>query len=167
MIDYDLVFDSVRRGYNELEESSNSEILDYFQDLDTSVMDGHISNIKGILFEQVYTEQLLEQGVQAEMFDLVNHPDVDIAIFEGEEIVSELQLKATDSVSYVNEAFTESVDGVVVTTEVASQIGSDMVIDSGIENALLERAVTETLVEEAVNPLSPISVLGWFFGLPF
>jgi len=50
---------------------------------------------------------------------------------------------------------------------VADRIDSPMVIDSGIEDAALEEAVISTLVENTVNPVSPISVLGWLFGLPF
>ena len=41
------------------------------------------------------------------------------------------------------------------------------VIDSGISNLDLNDAVVETLFEDAVNPISPLSVIGWLFGLPF
>ena len=52
----------------------------------------------------------------------------------------------------------------VVTSEVALQLDSELVIDSGIENAVLDQAVSDTLFSEAV---SPFSALGWLFGLPF
>ena len=54
----------------------------------------------------------------------------------------------------------------MVTSEIAGSFDSDMVMDSGIENAALEQAVGETLMDEVVNPLSPFSVLGWLVGLP-
>jgi len=41
------------------------------------------------------------------------------------------------------------------------------VIDSGIEDAALEQAVSETVLEEAVIPVRPLQVIGWMFGLPF
>jgi len=162
------VFESVRRGYSELEAASNADIIDYFAEIDESSMVGHVSNIKGILFEKLYVEQLAEQGIEASIFEATNHPVVDVAIYDDGEVVNELQLKATDSVSYINDTIEKHPDvGIVATSEVADRIDSPMVIDSGIEDAALEEAVISTLVENTVNPVSPISVLGWLFGLPF
>ncbi len=168
MVNPDLVFDSVRRGYNALEHASNDEILSYFEDINPDVMIGHVNNIKGILFEQVYVNQLAEQGIHAEVFELTNHPGTDISIFEGGEVINELQMKATDSVSYISTTLEESPDiAIVATSEVASAFESAMVIDSEIENAVLESSVLETLTDDAVNPVSPLSILGWLIGLPF
>lgn len=168
MINPDLVFDSVRRGYNALEQASNDEILSYFEDINPDAMIGHVNNIKGILFEQVYVNQLAEQGIQAEVFELTNHPGADITIFEDGEVINELQMKATDSMSYISTTIEENPDiAIVATNEVASAFGSAMVIDSEIENAVLESSVLETLTDDAVNPVSPLSILGWLIGLPF
>jgi len=163
MIDPALVFDSVRRGYNDLELSSNSEILDYFGDIDSESMIGHISNIKGILFEQLYVEQLANQGIHAEIFESTNHPVTDVVIFEDGEIINEVQLKATDSVSYINETILENPDIAIVTTaEIGNRMGEE-VIATDIENSALEESVVETLgTDDFFNPLSPI---GWFFGI--
>jgi len=167
MVNPESVFDSVRRGYNTLEHSSNDEIISYFEDVEPDSMIGHVNNIKGILFEQEYVSQLAEQGIHAEVFELTNHPGVDITIFEGGEAVNELQMKATDSVSYINTTLAENPDvAIVATSEVASQFETEMVIDSEIENAALESAVIETLVEDVVNPFSPISVIGLLIGIP-
>jgi DNA-binding NarL/FixJ family response regulator len=168
MINSDSVFDAVRRGYNELGEASNADIENYFAEINPEAMVGHISNIKGILFELQYVEKLDAVGIHAEVFEAANHPAVDIAIFEGGEVVKELQLKATESVAYVNTTLEQYPDiPIVVTTEVASHFESELIIDSGIEEALLESVVTETLLDEVVNPISPFSVISWFFGLPF
>jgi len=168
LIQSSTVFDAVRRGYNDLEHSSNDEIVNYFSDVEPDEFTGHISNIKGIVFEQEYVDQLAAQGVEAQIFEATNHPVVDIAIFEDGEVVNELQLKATDSVSYINATLDEHPDvAIVATSEVASGMDSEMVIDSGIENSVLEEAVAETILSEVVNPVSPISVIGWLFGLPF
>ena len=51
---------------------------------------------------------------------------------------------------------------IVVTGEVANSMSSGMVIDSGIENM-----VVDSVADDVVNPLSPVSVLGWLIGLPF
>lgn len=168
MVNLEAVFDSVRRGYNSMEQASNDEIVSYFEDIEPDSMIGHVNNIKGILFEQEYVSQLAGQGVHAEVFELTNHPGVDITIFDNGEAVNELQMKATDSVSYINTTLSENPDiAIVATTEVAGKFDTAMVVDSEIENAALESAVTEALFEDVVNPVSPLSVLGWLVGLPF
>jgi len=168
MVDAALVFDSVRRGYNDLSDSSNDEIVAYFDDVDPDAMVGHVNNIKGILFEQLYIDQLAAQGIHAEVFEATNHPVVDIAVYDETGAVEGLQLKATNSVAYINDTLEEHPDvAIVATSEVANSMSTDMVIDSGIENAVVEGAVVDSLADDAVNPLSPFSVLGWFIGLPF
>ena len=168
MITQEDVFESVRRGYTELDALSNEDITTYFASIDEESITGHISHIKGILFEQEYVELLEAQGTVAEVFEATNHPVTDIAIFENGEIISEIQLKATDSISYVNATITENPDVEIVTTsEVASQFDPSMVTDSGIEGDALEQTVSDTLFDEVVNPVSPLSIIGWFFGLPF
>ncbi|MCB5460138.1 hypothetical protein BCT70_002935 [Vibrio lentus] len=193
MIAQSSVFDAVRRGYNELELASNDEILDYFVDVNPDAMSGHISNIKGIVFEQEVVTALNEQGMDAMLFEATNHPVSDIALMSDGDIAAEVQLKATDSVSYINETLAENSDiPIIVTSEVADSLDSTMVIDSGIDNAALTDSVSETLTGEMVHgiggsvasdvaseglaelvadvaiPVSPIGFgIGLLFGLPF
>ena len=56
---------------------------------------------------------------------------------------------------------------IVTTSEVAAAFDPGIVTDSGITDASLEQAVGETLFDDVVNPVSPLSIIGWFFGLPF
>ncbi|MEZ9921837.1 hypothetical protein AB4342_17030 [Vibrio breoganii] len=193
MIAQSSVFDAVRRGYNELELASNDEILDYFADVNPDAMSGHVSNIKGIVFEQEVVTALNEQGMDAMLFEATNHPVSDIALMSDGDIAAEVQLKATDSVSYINETLSENSDiPIIVTSEVADSLDSTMVIDSGIDNAALTDSVSETLTGEMVHgigesvasdvaseglaelvadvaiPVSPIGFgIGLLFGLPF
>ena len=168
MVNAEQVFDAVRRGYNEFEHASNADIVDYFDDVEPDAMIGHVSNIKGILFEQVYVEQLAEQGIEVSVFEATNHPGVDVAVFDDGEVMTELQLKATDSVAYINTTLAENPDiAIVATSEVASQFESSIVINSGIEEAVLEETVASAIADEVVNPVSPLSILGFFIGLPF
>lgn len=165
MLEESLVFDSVRRGYLEFAEASNEEIIDYFSAIEPESAAGHASHIKGILFEQAYVDVLATQGIEAQIFEATNHPITDLAILQDGEVINELQLKATDSAGYVNAAIEDYPDvDFVVTSEVVLQLDSELVIDSGIENAVLDQAVSETLFSEAA---SPFSVIGWLFGLPF
>ncbi|EIX4872569.1 TPA: hypothetical protein I7725_05465 [Vibrio vulnificus] len=192
MIAQNSVFDAVRRGYNELEIASNDEILDYFADVNPDAMLGHISNIKGIVFEQEVVAALNEQGMDAMLFEATNHPVSDIALMSDGDIAAEVQLKASDSVAYINETLAENPDiPIIVTSEVADGLESTMVIDSGIDNVALNDVVSEVLTGEIANhvgesvvsdvaseglaelvadvalPISPIGIIGALFGLPF
>lgn len=159
------VFDAVRRGYNELEIASNQDIITYFDTVEQELLAGHISNLKGIYFEQVYVNLLQEQGISASLFAATNHSVVDIFI-EGNELLGEFQLKATDSVSYINDTLEANPDiPIIATTEVAKQFDTEMVIDSGISNEAITNVVTEEIVGEYINPISPLSLIGIFFGL--
>jgi len=188
VISSDIVFDSVRRGYNELGTSNNAEIVDYFANVEPDAMVGHISNIKGIVFEQEVVNALNEQGLDAMMFEATNHPVSDLALMNDGNIALEMQLKATDSASYIHATLEQHSDvPIIVTSEVANSFDSVMVIDSGLDNSALEAAVTATLLSEGANdvsndvvseglneviaesllPISPIGLIGALFGLPF
>ncbi|MEZ8465424.1 hypothetical protein AB6D04_14280 [Vibrio splendidus] len=193
MIAQSSVFDAVRRGYNELELASNDEILDYFADVNPDAMSGHVSNIKGIVFEQEVVAALNGQGMDAMLFEATNHPVSDIALMSDGDIAAEVQLKATDSAAYINETLAENPDiPIIVTSEVANGFDSTMVIDSEIDNVALGDTVSEVLTGEIGNyvgesvasevaseglaeliadvtvPVSPIGFgIGLLFGLPF
>lgn len=168
MINSSEVFDAVRRGYDNLEFASANEILDYFSEIEAESVLGHVNNIKGILFEQEYMDTLAEQSVSAQLFESTNHPLTDISILNPDGTINEIQLKATDSTSYINATITDNPDiDVVTTSEVFGNIDYEGVIDSGISNSDLGDAVVETLFEDSVNPISPLSAIGWLLGLPF
>lgn len=170
MIEESEVFDSIRRGYTDLNSATNEEIFDYFQIIDEDSMQGHISNIKGILFEQEYVQSLEEMGTHASIFEATNHPVTDISIFnDNGDVINELQLKATDSVGYINGNLVQNPDvAIVATTEVASSMNNDMVIDSGIENAALDEAITEVLSPIPITKTGlAFTGIGLLFGLPF
>jgi hypothetical protein len=161
MIEREEVFEAIRRGYSELENASEDEILDFFHAEDMESLVGHTNNIKGILFEQEYARELQENGVDARLFEETNHPVSDIGIYEDGMLVEELQLKATSNPSYIEETLDEIPQevAIVTTSEVAPDF-SDEVIDSGISDALLEEAVSDVIL-----PVSPLSVIGWIFGI--
>jgi hypothetical protein len=156
-----IVFDSVRRGYNDLGIASNDDIIAHFDTIDPDAMVGHVSNIKGIVFEQQVVDALNEQGVDAVMFEETNHPITDIAIMSDGDIAAEMQLKATDNVSYINETLAEHPDvPIIVTSEIADKMDHPMVIDSGIDNAELTHAVTETLAQEQMADIAAQEAVG-------
>jgi hypothetical protein len=155
LVEREEVFDAVRRGYSDLENSSNDEILEYFSLSSPEELKGHVSNIKGVLFEQEVQDKLATAGINSELHEEINHPDTDLQILDDGTVVDEVQLKATDCNSYINETLSENPDTLIVaTTEVANEAGKDEVIDSGISDTLLEETVVET-----ISPI-PTSVTG-------
>ncbi len=153
MIDSASIFESVRRGYTDLQGASPSEIQDYFASMDPETLTGHISNVKGIVFETEVVNALNDQGVDCAMFETTNHPVSDIAIFDDGDIIAELQLKATDNFDYIAATLDSNPDvPIIATHEVASQfVDNNMVIDSGLSNEVLTEAVTQTLSDEAAS----------------
>ncbi len=150
------IFSSIRRGYSELNDSEPSDIINYFQNLDDRSLTGHISNIKGILFENVVTEQLNQQGIETAIFESPNHPLTDIAIFDNGEVINEFQLKATDSVEYIRNTLEAHPDIPIITTsEVAGYFDNEfLVIDSGISNSYLTDSVSSILKEDSKTEIS-------------
>ena len=158
MIEKEEVFEAVRRGYSELSAASDSEILDYFSASSTEEMQGHISNVKGILFEQEVQDKFDANGIDSNIFEQTNHPDSDIQILSDGTIIEELQLKATDSTSYINETLASNPDiQIIATSEVASSMANEEVINSEISNTVLEETVSEVL-----SPI-PVSSTGLLF----
>jgi hypothetical protein len=83
MIEQNEVFEAVRRGYSGLEFASNDEILTHFSLSSPAELQGHVSNIKGILFEQEVQDKLSEEGIDSMLFEATNHPDSDLQILEN------------------------------------------------------------------------------------
>lgn len=159
----DVVFEAVRRGYNELESASNQEILAYFDAVSPDAMIGHINNIKGIAFEQEVASRLAEYGLTVELFESTNHPVVDISILTDSDIAIEAQLKATDSASYINATLEATPETpIIATSEVAVALEQPMVINSGIGNEQLTHLVESTLFdEETLSHLSNSLGIDW------
>jgi len=114
------LYDALRKVNSNFSGLSDTEIWWETLWMSPESLTGLASLAKG-----AYFEQLVANETGGQLFEHFNHKDTDI-IIDGVEI----QLKATDSVSYVN-----SVDGnitVMATSEVADKTGA---IDSGISNS--------------------------------
>lgn len=153
MTDREAVFSAVRRGYSSLKETSPSEIIEYFSEMDAKEFSGHLSNIKGIVFEEEIAKELNEQGLQVSLFDTTHHPDTDISVvdtglfFDSDAV--EFQLKATDSISYINSTLSDCDDiPIIATSEIASYFEDNpLLIDSGISNKVLSDTVSSVLTD--------------------
>jgi hypothetical protein len=129
-------------------------------------LQGLVSGIKGKLFEQEYVEVLnnsgtLPSGYVAELADTPTQAGWDIAIRGPDGAIAEqLQLKATESASYVRDAIERYPEfEVVVPTDVYAGLSShadlaSYLVDSGIDSTDLVHHVT-TGIEHATTVAGP------------
>lgn len=145
---------------------------------DPESLRGVLSTVKGKYFELLVEEKInsgelietlsLNSNLKAKLAESQTQPGWDIAIVNDEnKVIDQLQLKATDSVSYIAETLQRYPDIKILTTSEAAKAAgeSNLVIDSGIENrdieAVIGRAIefgTEgtTSFLDAINPLIPL-----------
>lgn len=108
-------------------------------------LQGVVSNTKGVYHEMLYVDSINSSGGEAALHEDLNNPGSDVVISD-DGALSEVQLKATDSVAYVNEHLEKYPEiDVVVTSEVASKI--DSVESSGFANEVLQQDVTSSIDE--------------------
>lgn len=184
---FSMVVDAMQRANPELENMTPSQIGEHLSNLAPDQLQGVVSNTKGVYHEMLYVDSINGEGIEAEaaLHPDINHPGSDVIFSNAGEIYNEVQLKATDNVSYVSEHLEKypNID-VVATEEVASKING--VESSGFSNAILEQdvskgsdqlisngdafdAATETTssaVTDEVTGLGPISIItGLLFGI--
>ena len=152
-IDYDqygYVIEALKRSRKDLHDADLEELHAYVQSLDESQIPGLVSNIKGIAHEVYFVEAENTDGdeVKAYLFEDTNHKGYDVVLYDEEGNYTYLQLKATDSPSYVHEAVQEiGRENIVVTEELAEKMDLP---SSGISNAQLEYDV-ETVVNRLLE----------------
>ena len=130
---------------------------------------GWTNGVKGKYFEVLVAEKLnagesvggirLEPGQTAQLGESANQPGWDLAIFDREGAVAEqIQLKATESMSYVKEALEKYPDiRVIVPQELEGQaVAMDEVISTDITDAGLENLVGGQLAELSEGSLADI-----------
>lgn len=125
--DDELVLQALRRAVPDTQTMSLDDIQDYLQEFDEDQLVGLANNVKGILHEIQFVQIENEDGdeVSAALFTDTNHPDTDVILTNeetGETIA--VQLKATNSESYVNDWIENHEDGeILVTEEIAEKMG--------------------------------------------
>lgn len=140
--------------------------------LDADALQGAINTAKGKYFEYLVVDRLnageqvgpvaLPDGYRAELAESMTQPGWDLSIVDGDGVTAEfLQLKATDSIGYIQQALTRYPDiEILATKEVGS---SGLVLDSGIAEADLRDQVAgaidqldESVVEQFLDYFSPL-----------
>lgn len=146
----DEIINAYEAAYPDLSDTISFE--DKVRDLDDEALTGFISGVKGKLFEQKYVEYLndgnLPDGYTAVLAESATQTGWDIAI-EGEngEIASVLQAKATDSVSYVQDALEKYPNIDVVTTD---EVYSHLVM-SGISENITNGSISNVELVDALE----------------
>jgi len=121
--------------------------------LEPDQISGFISNWKGKFFELDVNERLnngeivgdisLGEGQYSEIAENLSQPGWDLQIFNNDGTVSEyLQLKATNSLSYINKALTKYPDIDILSTSEIANLNNDL-IDSNISLEEIESPMTE------------------------
>jgi hypothetical protein len=149
---------------------------------DPESLQAAVNAAKGKYFELLVVDKLnaghvvgdieLKAGQTAELAQSMNQPGWDVAILDSEsKVVEVVQLKATDSVSYIRDTLDRYPDIRILTTEEAAKLPSDvgLVLDSGISDAKIEQLVgsaidgTEASLADsfvdAFNPLLPLLLI--------
>ncbi len=159
--DESIVLAPLRRSAKKFEDASVEEIGEILNSYDDNQIPGLVNNVKGILFELEYVEIENSDGdsIFAYQFEQTNYPTYDVQLIDeqtGE--IAEIQLKATNSASYVKSWMDEHGDNIVVTDEVAEELGLEGV---GISNEELEVKVEDFLEKiKDVDEESLVPMLG-------
>ena len=159
--DESIVLAALRRSAKKFEDASVEEIGEILNSYGDNQIPGLVNNVKGILFELEYVEIENSDGdsIFAYQFEQTNYPTYDVQLIDeqtGE--IAEIQLKATNSASYVKSWMDEHGDNIVVTDEVAEELGLEGV---GISNEELEVKVEDFLEKiKDVEEESLVPMLG-------
>jgi len=148
-----ILLEAVKRSTNDLSiASSDQDVLDYLKEYDEDQISGLVSNIKGIYHELHFAKTENEDGdeITAELYEETNHEGFDIKLTNTNTgTVEEIQLKATDSETYIEEWIEKhhDIDQIRVTEEVAQKMDLQ---SSGISNSEITLD-TKTFIEKAVT----------------
>ncbi len=138
-----IILAALRRSAKKFEDASVEEIGEILDSYDENQIPGLVNNVKGILFELEFVEIENNDGdsIFAYQFEQTNYPTYDIQLIDEQTgAIEEVQLKATSSASYVKNWMDEHGENIVVTDEVAEELGLDVV---GINNEELEVRVED------------------------
>ena len=159
--DESIVLAALRRSAKKFEDASLEEIGEIVGSYNEDQIPGLVNNVKGILFELEFVEIENYDGdsIFAYQFEQTNYPTYDVQLVNEETgEVAEIQLKATSSSSYVKSWMDEHGDNIVVTDEVAQELGLEGV---GISNQELEVRVEDFIDKiQEVEEESLLPILG-------
>ena len=143
------ILSALRRSAEDFKYSSVEEIGIRLSNYNDSQIEGLVSNVKGIAHEMEFVKIENEDGdsIFASLYPETNHPGYDVQLFDkdtGE--YWDVQLKASDDKSYVNQWIEQHPDGDIIVTD-------DLAEKMGIESSGIDNAEITTQVEDFVDKL--------------
>ena len=138
------VLEALRRSNNNLTNASDEELAIYIQGMEPNQLSGLINNIKGIYHELAFQNKENNDSDQfiVEIFDATNHQGSDVRIIDTlTNEVTEVQLKATNYISYIREHNSKYENIEVFATEEVANL-DDEITSSGFSNSDLNEDVT-------------------------
>ena len=151
------VIEALHLANPQTSQMSDEQLSDYLTNLTPEQLEGVVNATKGKYHELKFVEHENNNfdDWHAEIISDPNHVGSDIVLTNlktGD--VTEIQLKATDSIGYVSEHIERYADiPVLVTSEVASKLG-DSVQSSGMSNEDLTQEVIESLQHASSESLT-------------
>lgn len=141
------------------------ELGNWLADMDDDQLEGVVCNTKGVLHEMEFVrlENADGDSVHAALFESTNHPGYDVEFVDSDTgAVWQVQLKATDDASYVQDWIEDHPEGEIqVTEELATRMG---VPSSGQSNEELTMR-TEDIVDQLVEASDDDGLWDYFPGL--
>ena len=172
--DDDVLDPTVLKAINDTNPNFNPDFLSNYSD---EQMMGVLNSAKGKYFEYLVEEKLnagetvgdvaLPEGYRAEVSSNLTQPGWDLQILDQDGNVSDyLQLKATNSISYIHDTLERYPDiAILGTSEVAGK-ADGLILDSNITEQSLSAQVSNVIGDidssittdflEAFNPLFPL-----------
>ncbi len=148
-----MVIDAIRRSDNDLTNASIEEVAEHMSQYSSTQLQGIANNVKGIYHEMRFASSENSDGdaVHAEQYELTTHPGADVRLVNTETgVATDIQLKATNSASYVGEHSERYPDiDLRVTDEVSEK--SAQYASSGFSNSNLTADVDGALDELTDN----------------
>jgi len=140
-----MVLEALQRANPEVKEMSVTEIGDYLSGMSEESLRGLANNVKGIYHELQFVNDENTDGddISARLYPETNHPGADVILSRDGSDFDEIQLKATDSISTIQEHYNRYPDvSIVVTSELADKHSG--IGDSGFSNDQLDASVLNT-----------------------
>ena len=132
--DEQVVLNAFRRDNPKYNDLNNEELGKFFSGLSNEELSGFVNNTKGVLHEMLFIEIENNDGdsIFAELYTSTTHPGYDVMMTNSETGEQwDVQLKTTDSKSYIQE-WQQSNDGEILVSE---EIAEKMKLDTtGISN---------------------------------
>lgn len=151
-----IALQAIKRLKSNWHDASESELSAALSEYEPEQLKGIANNIKGIYHELLFVDSYnkTHKDTYAVLFGETNHPGADIQIkfVSDDKILREIQLKATNSSSYVEEHINRYPNiEVLVTNEVTSE--SNVFESSGISN----QKITDN-IDDILNKISSNSI---------